>query len=103
MPPSHTWQWVIALLLGISLAGCKSSSSHNYPNDPLLASRRPVEAKARTTPPTQVVSAGAIVPPPRIRLIASRPNAPAANRDARTTAIEPPPYQTVSAVRAVSE
>ncbi len=109
MRPSRTWQWILALLLGTALAGCKSSSSHNYPSDPLLASKRPVEAKARLAPPTQAAATSIIVPPARVNLIACRKDTPEAKPSIHTTAIEPPPHphpagtDLNAAARAVSE
>ncbi len=83
---SHTWRWFLALLLGTGFAGCKSSSGQSYPADPLLVSKRPVEVKARTAPPTQIASANFIVPPSRVDLIASRKDSPGD----RPTSAKPP-------------
>jgi hypothetical protein len=70
MRPSRIWRWFTALLLGTGLAGCKSSATHSYPSDPLLVSKRPVEVKPQSTPPSRVASADPVAPPARSDLVA---------------------------------
>jgi hypothetical protein len=86
MRPSRIRRWFTALLLGTGLAGCKSSSTHSYPSDPLLVSKRPVEVKPQGAPPARVASADPVVPPSRVDLVAAHTEPP---RDHPTTA-EPP-------------
>ncbi len=58
------WRWLSALLVALTLAGCKSSTgTHTYPPDPLFASKKPLEGKAETGPPITLVSADTVSPP----------------------------------------
>ena len=70
MRRSRIGRWITALLLGVGVAGCKSSATHSYPSDPLLVSKRPVEVKPQSAPPSRVASAGPVVPPARVDLVA---------------------------------
>ncbi len=68
--------WLLcALLAGTCLAGCKTSSGHAYPDDPLFVSKKPIEAKAETAPPTRVASADPVAPTLPFAL-AARPRSP---------------------------
>jgi hypothetical protein len=90
MRRSRIGRWFTALLLGAGLAGCRSSATHSYPSDPLLVSKRPVEVKPQSAPPSRVASADAVVPPARGDLIAFHiepPRGPSANQP---TTAEPP-------------
>jgi hypothetical protein len=56
--------WLLsAVLAGVVLPGCKSSSAaHTYPADPLFVSKKPIESKAENTPPLQVAYAEPAAP-----------------------------------------
>ena len=71
MRPSHVGRWFTALVLGTGLAGCKGPATPSYPPDPLLVSKRPVEVKPQSAPPTRVALADLVVPPSRADLIAA--------------------------------
>ena len=86
MRAPRTWRWLTALLLGTGLGGCKSSSARPYPPDPLLVSKRPVEVKAKSTPPATVAATAPVTPPSRADLIAANTATP----DDRPTPEEPP-------------
>jgi hypothetical protein len=68
--------WLLsAVLTGICLTGCKMSSGHAYPDDPLFVSKKPIEAKAETAPPVKVAYAEPVAPISPLALV-SRPRPP---------------------------
>jgi hypothetical protein len=78
-----------ALVVGLGLAGCKTSTgSHALPSDPLLFSKKPVEGKAGSGPPTQLAQADPLVPPSRLGLLAR--TAPPGSISPHPTTAEPP-------------
>jgi hypothetical protein len=100
MCASRTCRWLTALLLGAGLTGCRGASPQAYPPDPLLASKRPVEVKAKSAPPASVAAAAPVVPPSRAELIAAntpRPVAPSADRPTPDEPPLPPRLRPVSA------
>jgi hypothetical protein len=91
MRPSRRWRWLTALVLGAGLtglAGCKSS--HTFPADPLLVSKKPIEVKAQAAPPAKVASGDLVAPPSRVNLVAACSAHPRPNPFADSTTIDPP-------------
>ena len=73
MPRNCLKVWLAAAVAGLCLPGCKSTPApHPYPNDPLLISKRPVEATAETARPTAVVKREPRVPPMPSEAVVSR-------------------------------
>jgi hypothetical protein len=56
--------WVLgAILFGSCVGGCKTSgSAHTFPADPLLASKKPLEAKAENAAPVKVAYVEPVAP-----------------------------------------
>jgi hypothetical protein len=76
MRPHLARALVAVVLAGMGLPGCQDGAGHTLPPDPLFAGKRPIEAKAKNSPPAAVACPDPAMPPvPAIILAASRPEA----------------------------
>src|SRR5437588_12524691 len=89
-------------LLSVALAGCRSSSTVNYPKDPLFANKKPLENAPDSGPPV-LYTARAPLPPalsPSYLVARNRPNSePPKQVSAQTVVGRPGPVVVVPAVR----
>ena len=80
--------WLALALAAGCAAGCQDTAGQTYPADPLFANRKPIEAKAESTPPVAVACREPAAPPvPALVVAAARRESP----------IEPPRSEPVLA------
>jgi hypothetical protein len=73
MRPPFACVWLALALSAAGAAGCQDQAAQTYPADPLLSSKKPIEASAAKAPPMALVSNEPAVPAvPAMVLAAAR-------------------------------